>query len=566
MYIWEVITITAAIDKVQVTNLPKDKKHSTVRGYIKTKAEDSIVKNNPLQTHVSLILTDFLPNKNRQAIPRSEAENLIRSSVNMPLMINFDGEDYYGHAGAIPIGPITSAYIDTIDGNEVIKAEAIIWADQFPEVSDHLKSLFSEGIGTSWEIYYGDSYKDTAEVEWLQDCIFSNTCVVDTPAYGPERTRVLAIAEHMSKQTANASELHLAKSESVSTPQWMRNNARRGLKWHEEGKSGDGVTAQTVREARQMAEGSVSLDKAKRMAAWFARHMVDLNAPAAKPGNDKFPSPGVVAHALWGGGSRTSSMRAMNWAERVSKKEQSTLHMNNEINSTADSAVESTIDPNTVVNDTVTDTVSDTIATSNMNGDEGYEEDSIQSEFRDALEMLMEIYDRLANMENEALQLEEARKRKKNYNIDSMAEAFNEVIAKLGTKMKDLRASAETLQVELTSIKQAEAERIRLEEERIAREALITTRKSAISSLELSDEFWNKNSEFILSLSDTLFATYVQSLGDLTALRAQAQVPSQSTGGVASASVHARIPEPLHTRSDDLSTSDLAKEIRKLLK
>jgi len=294
------------------------------------------------------------------------------------------------------------------------------------------------------------------------------------------------------------------------------------------------------------------------MAAWFARHMVDLNAPAAKPGNDKFPSPGVVAHALWGGGSRTSSMRAMNWAERVSKKEQSTLHMNNEINSTAESAVESTIDPNTVATDTV--------ATSNMNGDEGYEEDSIQSEFRDALEMLMEIYDRLANMENEALQLEEARKRKKNYNIDSMAEAFNEVIAKLGTKMKDLRASAETLQVELTSIKQAEAERIRLEEERIARETLITTRKSAISSLELSDEFWNKNSEFILSLSDTLFATYVQSLTDLTSLRAQAQVPTQLVGGVASASVHTKIPEPLHTRSDELSTSDLAKEIRKLLK
>lgn len=558
MYIWEVITITAAIDKVQVTNLPKDKKHSTVRGYIKTKAEDSVIKNNPLQTYVSLILTDFLPNKNRQAIPRSEAENLIRSSVNMPLMINFDGEDYYGHAGAIPIGPITSAYIDTVDGNEVIKAEAIIWADQFPEVSDHLKSLFAQGIGTSWEIYYGDSYKDTAEVEWLQDCIFSNTCVVDTPAYGPERTRVLAIAEHMSKQTA--------KSESVSTPQWMRNNARRGLKWHEEGKSGDGVTAQTVREARQMAEGSVTLDKAKRMAAWFARHMVDLNAPAAKPGNDKFPSPGVVAHALWGGGSRTSSMRAMNWAERVSKKEQSTLHMNNEINSTAESAVESTVDPNTVANDIVTNTVSDTVAISNMNGDEDYEDDSMQSEFKEALQMLMAIYDRLTMMEQEAVELEEARKKKKNYDIDGMAEAFNEVIAKLGTKMKDLRASAETLQVELTSIKQAEAERIRLEEERIAREALITIRKSAISSLELSDEFWNKNSEFILSLSDTLFATYVQSLTDLTSLRAQVQAPTQLAGGVASASVHTKIPEPLHTRSDELSTSDLAKEIRKLLK
>jgi hypothetical protein len=50
------------------------------------------------------------------------------------------------------------------------------------------------------------------------------------------------------------------------------------------------------------------------MAAWFARHMVDLDAPAASPDNENYPSPGVVAHALWGGGSRSQSERAERWA------------------------------------------------------------------------------------------------------------------------------------------------------------------------------------------------------------------------------------------------------------
>ena len=102
-------------------------------------------------------------------------------------------------------------------------------------------------------------------------------------------------------------------------PAWMRANARRGLAWYEEGRAGDGVTIATINEAKEIAAGTVTPDKAKRMAAWFARHMVDLDAPAAQPGNDGYPSPGVVAHALWGGGSKTESERAASWARARSE-------------------------------------------------------------------------------------------------------------------------------------------------------------------------------------------------------------------------------------------------------
>ncbi len=104
-------------------------------------------------------------------------------------------------------------------------------------------------------------------------------------------------------------------------PMWMRENAKQGLEWHKEGKSGDGVTPKTLAEARNMAAGNVSHDKAMRMAAWFARHMSDLSAPAAKVGAMGYPSRGVVAHALWGGGTRSKSLRAEAWANANSKDE-----------------------------------------------------------------------------------------------------------------------------------------------------------------------------------------------------------------------------------------------------
>ena len=104
----------------------------------------------------------------------------------------------------------------------------------------------------------------------------------------------------------------------LTPPAYMRASARRGLQWHEEGLSGDGLQPQTVREARAMSEGSVTADKWVRIRAFLARHMVDFDAPAASPDSDDFPSPGVVAIALWGGGTtRRSAQRAMDYADGV---------------------------------------------------------------------------------------------------------------------------------------------------------------------------------------------------------------------------------------------------------
>ena len=69
-----------------------------------------------------------------------------------------------------------------------------------------------------------------------------------------------------------------------------------------------------------MASGSISADKVRRMAAWLARHEVDLqsdDAQAYLAGTRERPTPGQVAWLLWGGDLGSAQRdRARRWAER----------------------------------------------------------------------------------------------------------------------------------------------------------------------------------------------------------------------------------------------------------
>lgn len=104
----------------------------------------------------------------------------------------------------------------------------------------------------------------------------------------------------------------------LTPPAYMRAAARRGLEYYSEGYAGDGLKDQTVREARAMAKGNVTAEKWVRLRAWIARHMADLDSPAADPDNDGYPSPGVVAHLLWGSGpSKRAAQRALDYADGV---------------------------------------------------------------------------------------------------------------------------------------------------------------------------------------------------------------------------------------------------------
>jgi len=101
-----------------------------------------------------------------------------------------------------------------------------------------------------------------------------------------------------------------------NVPQFIRNNAQRGLDYLAEGFGGDGLTDATKREAREMADGNISDNKVRKMAPWFARHKADGQAPKNSNTEDpEYPGAGLVAWLLWGGNADFDDA-AQDWAQR----------------------------------------------------------------------------------------------------------------------------------------------------------------------------------------------------------------------------------------------------------
>lgn len=88
----------------------------------------------------------------------------------------------------------------------------------------------------------------------------------------------------------------------------MAHNARRGLQLVDDGKAGNGLVPQTVRDAHTMADRKpLSEAKVRKMPGWFARHKNDWTlGQDDQPGKE---TPGYTAWLLWGGSE------GMKWSE-----------------------------------------------------------------------------------------------------------------------------------------------------------------------------------------------------------------------------------------------------------
>jgi len=106
----------------------------------------------------------------------------------------------------------------------------------------------------------------------------------------------------------------------LTVPQYIRDAAAQGLEYHREGLSGDGIADRTISEAVAMARGDVTGDKVVRAAAWAARHRADLDAEGARPDEDGYPTPGAVAHLLWGIPTGARYSDAVAWFERKAEQ------------------------------------------------------------------------------------------------------------------------------------------------------------------------------------------------------------------------------------------------------
>jgi hypothetical protein len=100
-------------------------------------------------------------------------------------------------------------------------------------------------------------------------------------------------------------------------PPGVAREAKRGLELR--AKYNRGGTPIGARRATQLADRTVvSVETIRRMVAYFDRHEIDLEAPAARPGGPGYPSAGRIAWLLWGGDSGRA------WARRILRAFQAT--------------------------------------------------------------------------------------------------------------------------------------------------------------------------------------------------------------------------------------------------
>jgi uncharacterized protein len=211
-------------------------------------------------------------------------------------------------------------YLDSFEDTAIIIVTGRLEADRSETVAE-LESLgidFDDLIMRPNAQITSVDYK-TATAEILLETYNVMVAVDDNEATRKAYADLGITAIAPADVPASPSEIDIeSRAINQEAPAYMRAAARRGLEYYEQGLAGDGVTAGTIREARLMASGEVSDDKWIRIAAWIARHLVDLDSPDAEPSSDNYPSAGVVAHLLWGSGpTKRAAQRTKDYADSV---------------------------------------------------------------------------------------------------------------------------------------------------------------------------------------------------------------------------------------------------------
>ena len=146
--------------------------------------------------------------------------------------------------------------------------------------------------------------------EPLDECIERGIEVLTAEGYDRDQAVAMAYSQCEKAKTTKAIEdVDLQPTEEMAAL------AERGLRLREE--HGRGGTEVGVARARNIKNrDNLSPDTVGRMSSFFSRHRVDLDAPAAKPGHEDYPSAGVIAWLLWGGDPANPDEAGAAWSER----------------------------------------------------------------------------------------------------------------------------------------------------------------------------------------------------------------------------------------------------------
>lgn len=150
---------------------------------------------NPMVNWMKFVLLDDLPNGNKQRVPKSEFDNIIKTGIHMPIKVSA-GEISPGHQGAFPIGVITNL---KVEDNKIIGLAAL-WSEERSEDVKLLLDKYHKGepLNVSWELYHKDQIENKEEgfID-LVGVTLSAATLVGIPAY-KGRTNVLSLASLLS--------------------------------------------------------------------------------------------------------------------------------------------------------------------------------------------------------------------------------------------------------------------------------------------------------------------------------------------------------------------------------
>jgi hypothetical protein len=149
--------------------------------------------------------------------------------------------------------------------------------------------------------------------EPFDDCVERGIEVVLAEGY--DRDQAVAMAYAMCEGSKRAADEKAIEDVDLQPTEQMAALAERGLKLREEyGRGGTEVGVARARDIKNRA--NLSPETVGRMANFFSRHRVDLEAPAADPSHEDYPSAGVIAWLLWGGDPSDPDGAGAAWAER----------------------------------------------------------------------------------------------------------------------------------------------------------------------------------------------------------------------------------------------------------
>lgn len=163
---------------------------------------------NPTLRWMKFILTDDQPNENKQRVPPTEFENLIKSGVHMPIKMA-NGKILPGHDEAYPIGVITNLK----QTHNKIEGLAALWSRERPDDVEYIINEFRSGKTPqiSWEIPFTE-IKEEDGIQNLTGICLRAATLVGLPAYAG-RTPVLAVASKTDEGVINMPELEALQTE-----------------------------------------------------------------------------------------------------------------------------------------------------------------------------------------------------------------------------------------------------------------------------------------------------------------------------------------------------------------